>query len=355
MTYPQLVIDSTAIAENAAAIVRRCGQCGIAVAGVTKGMSAQPALARVLKEAGCAWLADSRLANVVRLREAGLEGPFLLLRIPMNDELDDVVDLVDVVLVSMTETIERLDQVCRDRSRTLDTLAMIDLGDLREGFWPDEVECLAQTYRRCRHVRCLGVGVNFGCFGGVQPTAENGKNLVAVAAELSSLLGSPLEILSGGATSSLALLEEGIMPQEINQLRIGEALLLGSDVSHNRFIPWLRNDTMIFQGQVVEVRRKPSRPIGIIGADAFGNVPVFEDRGRRLRAIVAAGRQDIRPEGLRPLLPGVEILGASSDHLLLDVEACRPAVKLGDVISFGVDYGAMLAATTSHYVEVKIR
>jgi predicted amino acid racemase len=38
---------------------------------------------------------------------------------------------------------------------------------------------------------------------------------------------------------------------------------------------------------------KPSVPIGQIGQDAFGHLPVFEDRGFAWRAILALGRQDI--------------------------------------------------------------
>lgn len=354
MAYPQLVIDSAAVAENTARIAERCAARSLSVVGVTKGMSAQPDLARVMRASGCSWLADSRLSNIARLRQSGIEGPYLLLRIPMADEIDDLLELADVTLVSMTGTIDLLERACRRRSCEIASIAMIDLGDLREGFWPDEMGRLAEAYRSAPRVRCLGVGVNFGCFGGVLPTALNESRLVEVGAELERHLGYPLEIFSGGATSSLSLLERGELPEAVNQLRIGEAILLGTDVTGNRIIPWLRQDTMELRGQIVEVRRKPSVPIGLIGADAFGNVPVFEDRGERLRAIVALGRQDVRLEGVRSLLPGAEVLGASSDHLLLDVESCPSAPKLGDVVPFAVDYGAMLAATTSRYVEVKV-
>ena len=49
-------------------------------------------------------------------------------------------------------------------------------------------------------------------------------------------------------------------------------------------------------------------------------LPVFQDRGIRRRALLAVGRQDIEPDGLSPLTRGVEILGASSDHLVCDIE-----------------------------------
>jgi predicted amino acid racemase len=71
----------------------------------------------------------------------------------------------------------------------------------------------------------------------------------------------------------------------------------------------------------------------------------------RKRAIIAAGRQDVRPEGLFPTGKEISVIGASSDHLLLDVEEAAFSVRWGDALSFYMDYGCMLAAATSQYVE----
>ncbi len=101
---------------------------------------------------------------------------------------------------------------------------------------------------------------------------------------------------------------------------------------------------------MVECRVKPTLPRGLIAQDAFGRVPAFVDRGPRLRAICALGRQDCVPEGLTPLAPGVEVLGASSDHLLLDVEDMPCPLRVGDTLSFLPGYGALRAASTSPYV-----
>ena len=151
----------------------------------------------------------------------------------------------------------------------------------------------------------------------------------------------------------LKLLEEGTLPRGINHLRVGEALLLGTDSTGMRTIPYLNQETMEIRAQVVELRRKPSVPRGTVGVDAFGAVPSFEDRGNRRRAILALGKQDVRLEGLTPLEPGVEILGGSSDHLVCDVEEV-PALQLGDVLTFRPNYGAMLAAATSPYLDLRV-
>ena len=75
----------------------------------------------------------------------------------------------------------------------------------------------------------------------------------------------------------------------------------------------------------------------------------------RLRAICAAGKQDVAWAALTPTLPGAEMIGASSDHLIVDVEDCAGQVHVGDWMDFRCGYMAVLDATTSAYVEVRVR
>lgn len=348
---PVLHIFPERLRENVHAVVERCRNNGISVMGVTKGTCAHPAVARVMADSGCTWLADSRVQNLERLHAAGLDCSVLLLRIPMPSEIPTMLDQASAALVSMPETISMIEKECAERQRAFQIIVMVDIGDLREGIWPDEAEQIAERIAASPHVHCLGVGANFGCFGGVLPTEANMITLVDTALEIERHLPYKLEILSGGATSSLQLLEEGKLHPRINQLRIGEAMLLGSDVTRMRTIPYLRSDAFLLEAEIVEVRRKPSIPIGEIGADAFGHVPHFEDRGKRLRAIVGIGRQDVVPEDLTPVDDGVSILGASSDHLTLDVEDMGVAPQVGDTLDFTIDYGALLALSTSSYVK----
>jgi predicted amino acid racemase len=102
---------------------------------------------------------------------------------------------------------------------------------------------------------------------------------------------------------------------------------------------------------VIECLVKPSMPRGTSAQDAFGGRPVFLDRGDRRRAILAMGRQDTVPEGLTPIDERVVVLGASSDHLVVDVHDLPEPPRLGDEIAFVPNYAATLAAFTSPYVE----
>ena len=75
---------------------------------------------------------------------------------------------------------------------------------------------------------------------------------------------------------------------------------------------------------------------------------MHKDEGPIKRAIVALGKQDCRIEGLTPVDKSMKILGASSDHLLINVTKCP--IKVGDIIEFDMTYGAMLSLMTSKYV-----
>jgi predicted amino acid racemase len=194
------------------------------------------------------------------------------------------------------------------------------------------------------------VGVNLTCYGGVLPSVENMTRLVEVAEAIEARYGLSLDIISGGNSSSLKLLASGKMPSRINHLRLGESVVLGFETAEGTRIPGTEGDAFTLAAEIVELQTKPSVPVGEIGRDAFGQVPVFEDRGMRRRAIVAAGRQDLRIDAMSPRDDKIIILGASSDHMILDVTDSSREWQVGDAVEFDLAYGALLAATTSPYV-----
>lgn len=171
---------------------------------------------------------------------------------------------------------------------------------------------------------------------------------------VAEIVGQEIELVSGGNSANWLMMESGNMPKAVNHLRIGEAILLGNETTERIPIKGLYQDVFTLWAEVIEVATKPSVPIGEIGEDAFGQIPSFVDRGRHRRAIVAIGRQDVVIEGLQPDIEGIKILGASSDHLILDVEDAERPVQVGDVLSFTVrGYSALLALFTSDYVGVR--
>jgi len=112
------------------------------------------------------------------------------------------------------------------------------------------------------------------------------------------------------------------------------------------------DDAFTLEAEIIELKVKQSVPIGEIGVDAFGNKPFYEDLGIIKRAIIAVGRQDVDPENLHPIDSKISILGASSDHLILNVNNTDKDYKVGDIVKFKLSYSSLLRATTSStYVE----
>lgn len=343
-----VAVDLGAIRANAERVVSALG--GRQVVGVTKVTCGDPDVARAMLDGGCTAIGDSRLENLGRLRGAGVRAPFWLLRATVPAAADDVVRFADVSLQSEVATLAALDTAARRAGRRHAVVAMVDLGDLREGMMPDDLPRFVDASRGLEAVEIVGIGTSLTCFGGVVPDAENLWRLVGLAHDAEQALGRRL-VVSGGMSSSLDALIAGELPDRVDNLRIGESIILGVSTVTRTPILGLSTDAVTLEAPVIEVARKPSVPRGRIAQDAFGHTPTFVDRGERMRAICAIGRQDVVPEGLTPLEDGVEIVGASSDHLVCDIEEMRVPPSVGAALRFRPNYAATLALFTSPYTE----
>jgi ornithine racemase len=346
--YPLIQINLKKIMDNAARVLELCRRAGISPCAVTKAVCGEPAVARALAEAGFSQLADSRIENVIKIREAlgaGIE--IMMLRLPMISQCTDVVRYCNYSLNSEVAVLSELNDRAASTGIRHNVILMVDLGDLREGIWPDQLSAVQCEIETLPHIRVAGLGTNLTCYGGVIPSPENLGCLISLK-EQWEREGEPLEIVSGGNSSSLPMVLDQSIPAGINHLRLGESILLGLETVHRSPIPGAHLDSFILRAEVVELKEKPSVPIGIRTEDAFGSSPVFTGQGLHRRAVLAIGKQDI-DFLITPLDNSLEILGGSSDHLLVDA-ARAPKLKVGDVIDFIPGYGALLAAMTSPYV-----
>lgn len=347
-----LQIDLKKLRHNAKVLTALCSEQGVDVAAVTKAFCAEAPMVSALAESPVSYLADSRLENIARYPETGKKS--LLLRIANPKDADQVVSLCDVSLQSEQETIKALALAAEKQGKTHDVILMVDLGDLREGIHYRNYPLLLETVKCCLaapRLNLLGLGTNLTCYGGIIPTQETLQRLCSSAARLRADTGAALPFLSGGNSSSLPLLMQGGMPPEISNLRLGESILLGRETAYGEPIAGLHQDVITLSAPIVELQRKPSMPEGLIGRNAFGETPSFQDRGEHHRAILAIGRQDVDQDAITCLEEGAEILGASSDHLLLDLEQTKRPFALGDEIRFSLSYGGILGCFTSPYIK----
>ncbi len=355
--YPRVEIDLVHLKHNVEAVVRKCGEIGIDIAGVIKGATGLPEVAKAFDEGGAKWIASSRLEQIRDAIDAGIRKPMMLIRIPMLTEVEDMIRLCDYSLESEVEVLKAADEEAGKQGKIHNVILMADMGDLREGFWDkDEMaQAALMVERDLKNLHLAGIGTNVGCYGSILPTVGKLNELVAVAEKIEAVIGRKLEIISGGATSSLMRVWDGTMPERINMLRCGEGILLARDLPlfYNCPQPELCQDMFRLKAEVIEVKDKPSHPVGDIGFDAFGHQVQYVDRGIRRRALLGIGKVDYGdPSELLPMEEGVEILGASSDHTIVDIEDAVKDWKVGDIMTFDVNYAILVYITSSRNVSI---
>ena len=357
--YPVLEVNLKKLYNNTKIVTRLCEDYGIKVAGIIKGFGGIEEGAEEMAKGGCYQIGSSRIEQLKALKDRGFEMPLLLVRIPMMCEIEDVVRYSDISLVSEKETLNLLNKEAKKQNKTYGVVLMYDLGDLREGvFLKEELIQLAQYVEyEMGNLYLEGIGSNLSCYGSVAPATENLNQLADAAIEIEEKLDRKLNIVSGGGTTTLPLMVRGGVPKKINHLRIGEGINNTQDLPlyWDTNIEGLDPDVFILKAQIVELNEKPTHPIGQLMVNAFGDLPHYEDRGIRKRAIVALGNQDLGDSSrLVPRDKDIIVLGASSDHTILDIHDCKKEFKIGDIIEFNILYQAMLMTTLSDYVHKKI-
>ncbi|MEG0924282.1 MAG: ornithine racemase Orr [Anaerovoracaceae bacterium] len=355
--YPKLIIDLKKLEGNlnaCAKITKDEGHCSLMI--VTKGLCADKKMSEmVAKNPSVDFMADSRVANIASYQEVARKNgkKTVLLRIPMHSEVSEVVKNVDLSFNSELSTIRLLNEAAAKAGLVHNILLMIDLGDLREGIFfenEDQIFGAVEEILTMKNINLYGIGVNLTCYGAIIPKNDNLSKLVAIGKKIEDKFNIKLEMVSGGNSSSIYLIEKGEMPAGINNLRLGESFLLGNDTAYETKLPGTVSDGLILQAQIIELKEKPSLPIGEVGVDAFGEKPYYEDRGIMKRAIIGVGKQDTDLGSMTPVDKQIDIMGGSSDHIILDVTKCDREYKVGDIVEFELGYGGMLKTATSPYV-----
>jgi predicted amino acid racemase len=351
LAYPYLTIDLSKIEHNSRTIVELCRSHGIEVTGVTKATCGQPDVAKAMLRGGVSSIGESRMENIHRIKAAGLETSFILLRVPPLSGVAEVVQTADLSLNSELSVLHALSKAAQRSGQIHDVILMVELGDLREGIPPADLFGFVREALELPNIRIKGLGTNLACFAGVIPKADHMNCLVELAKEVEEKLMLKLPVISGMNSSGLELMSTGCMPRRINHARIGEAILLGCETIRRRPWPSTYQDAFLLHAEILELKKKPSMPQGERGEDAFGTVPIFKDDGDIQRALLNVGREDVTVEGLTPCDSRVTILGGSSGYLVVDVSRAKNAYRVGDELTFMLNYSALLRASTSGYVK----
>lgn len=356
MAAPRLDIDLDKIYHNTHELVTRLAEHGISVMGVTKVALGSEEIANAMLQAGVNSLGDSRIENIKFMRRTEMMKNvwMTLIRSPMLSQVEQVVTYADMSFNTEIEIIKRLSIEAQKQGCIHQIILMVELGDLREGIMPDDLFATVGEVLGLPNIVLKGIGTNLACRSGVSPDANNMSMLSELVDRIEATFDLKLDLVSGGNSANIdwVLSDPGTSTGRVNNLRLGEAILLGCETLHSRPIDGLHQNAITLVAEVIELKLKPSQPSGDIAQTAFGEATSFVDRGIIKQAILAIGRQDIDPSGL--LAPeGIEILGASSDHLIVD--SASDDLVVGQEMTFGLNYSALIRAMTSPFVSKNFR
>jgi predicted amino acid racemase len=321
-------------------------QKDVSLMGVTKAVLGEPSIVEAMIQGGVRYIADSRIENIQKMKNAGISTRFVLLRTPIS-QAESIVKSADISLNTEIKTLEKLSYYAKAQNKIHQVIVMVELGDLREGILPCDLSQFIRKILSLSNIEIVGIGANLACYGGIKPNDNNMHELSELVDHIEKEFKMDLEIISGGNSANYEWYKSTQDVGKINNLRIGESILLGCETVSGKAIPGLHTRAFQLIAEVIESKIKPSLPFGEICQDAFGNVPSFLDRGVRQRAIIALGRQDIPVSSLKTN-NNLRLLGASSDHIILDSE--NHNLQVGDEVKFNLDYGGLLSAMTSPFI-----
>jgi ornithine racemase len=343
---PRIEIALSQIRHNARMLCELYGAKGISLMGVSKAILGEPLIAEAMIQGGVEYIADSRLENIQKMKRSGVSTQYVLLR-SAPSQAESIVRDVDISLNTELETIQKLSYYASLQQKIHRIILMVEMGDLREGILPEDLALLIEEVLALPQIQLVGLGCNLACYGGVKPDRQKMRQLSDLTEAMEQKFQIDLPITSGGNSANYEWYKSALTVGRINNLRIGESILLGCGTVNRQAIPELYTNAFKLIGEVIESKIKPSLPFGEIGQDAFGNIPVFRDRGKHPRAIIALGKQDTLISGLS-CDRDLEILGSSSDHLVL---SSLKRLKVGVGVDFNLSYGSLLAAMTSPFVK----
>jgi predicted amino acid racemase len=272
-------------------------------------------------------------------------------------EVERVVAAADTSCATEVEIVGLLSAAAVRADRVHGIVLMVELGDLREGIMPGDLPDVIARCRTLPNIEIRGVGTNLACRNGVVPDDRNMGELSDLATAVESQFDLTFSVVSGGNSSALGWLWSTDHVGRIDNLRLGEAVLLGRDPLHGTPIAGLHHDAATIFAEVIESKHKPRRAWGERARSTFappvapGEDATAIDEEHGWHSLLALGHQDTDPLDLTAP-PGLTITGASSDHLVI---ASEQRLTLGSEVAFRPGYSALVRAMSSRTMDSVIR
>lgn len=314
-----------------------CKDKSLNLAPVVKSICGDQTIINCFNTSDVSIIADSRLDNFANMKTNKKR---FLIRPSAIPEAQDVVRHCETSLQCSLKTLMALDTAAKEEGRTHNIILLVDLGDLRDGIPSDNHDTLlscAAFVHTSESLKLTGIATNYNCFLGYLPNDENMQELIKLHKLIVPFYDTDNPVISGGNSSSVSILtaDTNGFPAEFNQLRMGEAIMLGRDPSDNTFIPGYNTDVFTLHVPLIEVYNKKT-PNGEI----------------MRRGILAIGKQDLQLDHIVPKDTRIRVLGGCSDECVIDLTDA-PDIEAGAELTFDLEYGALMTAFAGSFISKK--
>lgn len=324
---------------------------------VSKMMCGNRAFLDVLLRLGIDEVCDSRVTNLKRLKALNPDIETAYIKPPPRRSVKSIIEFADVSFNTEYETIKLLSEEAVKQNKLHKIIIMIELGELREGVMRDDFMDFYAKVFELPNIEVIGIGTNLTCMYGVLPNHDKLIQLSLYKELIEAKFNRDIPYVSGGSSVTIPLIFQGLLPEGVNHFRVGETLYLGTDVYNNRPFEQLHSDVFKIYAEIIELNEKPTIPMGELGYNLTGETKEFDDSQvaeRSYRAIIDLGLLDIESTHLIPNDPHVELVGESSDMIVVDLGSNPNEYKVGDLLEFRMTYMGILRVMNSDYVGKKV-
>jgi predicted amino acid racemase len=296
---------------------------------------------------------DSRISNLKVIKTLKPEVQTVYIKPPPRRSIKSLVKYADVSFNTSYSTIKLISEEAGRQNKVHKIIIMIEMGDLREGVMGDELMGFYAKVFELPNIEVVGIGANLNCLNGVMPSHDKLIQLSLYEQLIEAKFNKKIPWVTGGSSVTIPLIFKKLVPKGVNHFRIGETLFRGVDLFDESIIKGMKGDVFRLHAEIIELIEKPVVPIGELGTNVAGETPEFDesDYGKTAyRAILDLGLLDIDINHLKPENQDIEFSGASSDMIVMDIGENKAAYKVGDLISFKLDYMGILGVMNSNYI-----
>jgi len=324
---------------------------------VSKLLCGNPEFLEVLLSFKPSQVCDSRVSNLKMINKLNSAIETAYIKPPPKRSIKSIVKYADISYNTEYQTIKLLSEEAGRQGKLHKIVIMIEMGELREGVMREDFMDFFEKVFQLPNIEVIGVGTNLTCMYGVLPNSDKLIQLSLYEQLIEARFNRSIPYVSGGSSVTIPLIHQGILPKGINHFRVGETLFLGTNVYDGSRYENMENDVFKLYAEIIELTEKPMVPEGEMGANLEGESVEFDEEKRgetSYRAIMDIGLLDIDDEHIQIKDKGIEMVGASSDMIVVDLGDNKQNFKVGDLIEFNLDYMGTLRALSSNYIEKRV-